>query len=192
MKYTTIMITVLIALMLAVTACSSGETTTTEDSTIETETITEDGEVATDTADEDMSKTASVKELMNMGKSLHCSFETSIGGQSTEQDIYLDGEKFRMNMKSTINGETQSAYMINDGEWFYSWDSTKQGMKMTINLLEQDGNDMTASLQEAYDYNCKPWVASKDKFEAPSDVEFVDFGEMMLGMEDSMGNIPME
>jgi hypothetical protein len=135
----------------------------------------------------------SLKELVEREESLHCSYEGTMEGDSVSQDIYLSDEKYRIEMETSFDGKTQQSYLINDGEWIYSWNSmTPQGIKMSHDFIEEQGGseDLSVDMSDVSTYSCKPWSPKQSTFDVPSDIEFMNFDDLMQGMPEGMGEYP--
>ena len=129
--------------------------------------------------------------LMKKGLPLKCTWDASVEDESASGVVYVKGEKFR----TEISNSEGSVYSISDGTDMYTWtDFQKDGFKMNLEKLKEMGNDVETdvetedvefqSLDAEYNYRCLPWVANENKFVPPSDVEFVDYTELMEQMQE--------
>lgn len=111
--------------------------------------------------------------------------------------LYTDGEKLRINSEGmSLMGEKEGAefFIINDGEWIWTWDSTtKEGTKFPAEAPELDQEYLIdeATDTDAFDgeveltdtrgkftYSCSKWSVDNSMFTPPEDVTFVDFSDL--------------
>ncbi|HEX7017847.1 MAG TPA: hypothetical protein VF209_02990 [Patescibacteria group bacterium] len=134
---------------------------------------------------------------MESGQSLKCSVTNSQTGDTGE--YYIKGEKMRMSNTATIDGQTQTSHMINDGEFVYTWtDEPAQGVKMKMPTEEEmkaqeaeyeeylgDTPDFSdeESIKEyedsGYTIDCDPTDVLDSQFVPPSHIQFQDMSAMM-------------
>lgn len=120
---------------------------------------------------------ASMKELVSLGKSLQCTFESNTEFAKTSGVVYVADGKVRGNFRvivSSLGNKSFDAYMIADNSYTYVWSTlTKSGFKSPIQKEIQ-----TQPGQEGVDYNqvltytCTPWQTDQTLFSPPSDVIF--------------------
>lgn len=141
--------------------------------------------------------TASLKDLMGMGKSQKCTWSVAEGDNKSEGMVYVDGEKFRQDITAVQDDGTEIlAYVVSDGEWIYQWSSaSKEGTKMQISEMEKMGQEaqtgggandqrkIDEEINQNFDYNCEGWNADASKFVVPSDVVFTDMTEMIKNLQ---------
>lgn len=154
---------------------------------------TSDGEEEmADPEEEEKSDTAekiqeSIKGLMAKGASMKCTFsaEEYEGIRNYDQVLWIDGEKFRTEVKMDAE-EYMEVYSISDGEYMYSWSNMNtEGTKLKLESMEEmadeysDTSSGSIDTDVKFDYSCLPWVVTNDKFVPPSDVEFQDLTAMM-------------
>lgn len=135
--------------------------------------------------------TGSIKDLMNMGKDMHCTWEVEVDQGKTKGEIYVSGNQYRANMNVQSSQGKMNSYSISDGTWMYQWgDMTPQGTKINLdqfkNMAPDTQNKQPAEAQNAYQslnkkysYKCDSWQVDQTQFKIPSDVKFVDLGETM-------------
>jgi hypothetical protein len=165
--------------------------------------VTENGGAKETTANEGETFSSSLKDLMNLGRSVKCTYEFSDGQVTSKGVTYVSGEKTRSEATVvTPEGEEIISNTIVEGNTMYSWsDQDKKGIKITwsdedmdedMDLPEAGDSYEYNDLNKEMDYKCSPWIPDNSKFEAPNDVEFVDYNQMindtMKMMEDM--NIP--
>jgi len=120
---------------------------------------------------------ASMKELVSLGKSLQCTFESNTEFAKTSGVVYVADGKVRGNFRVTVSSlgdQSFDAYMIADTSNTYVWSTlTKNGFKAPIQKEVQ-----TQPGQEGVDYNqvltytCTPWQIDQTLFVPPTDVVF--------------------
>lgn len=138
---------------------------------------------------------ASAKEMMQSGKSLDCTFSFTDAQQGVAQsgEFYVDGPKARfrseIEMTTISTGQKTKAYMITDGDYGYSWNSTNAKMGFKINLNEAPSAEntdknvqKTEDLNQPFDFNCRDWSVDNSKFILPAGVEFTDINQMMKSL----------
>ena len=128
-----------------------------------------------------------VKDLMNSGKPLKCTFEsidTEIGDQ--QWVLYKDDERIRGDSVVIDNDDaTQTIHLINDGDYTYTWGDYKGQLVGTkYKLTEEDKMNANTSMEVLQngeledllpeDYistRCEIWAVDQEVFIPPSDVE---------------------
>jgi len=133
----------------------------------------------------------SLKELLGMGTAQKCSYETNTDGQIMKGEVIVSGNKFKQTTEISNEEGSMKVYGISDGTYFYSWNEAMKGngMKMNIADLEKSGEDTKAETQkvnmdEKIDYKCSPTTLSDSDLAIPSDIKFLDYTEMMKGLQD--------
>lgn len=138
------------------------------------------GEINTQTAKVESPK--SLKELLGVGLTQKCTFETGT--------VYLANGKMRGDFQ-------ENSHMIVDGTTSYTWtDGQNSGFKMTFDpaSVESDNTSTTnpagMDYSKAYNYDCNNWSLDATVFELPKDVKFQDFSSLMptTNPEKSGGN----
>lgn len=122
---------------------------------------------------------ASMKELVSLGKSLQCTFDSNTEFAKTSGVVYVADGKVRGNFRVTVSSlgnQSFDAYMIADDSYTYVWSTlAKGGFKAPIQKEVQ-----TQPGQEGVDYNqvltytCTPWQTDQTLFVPPTDVIFQD------------------
>jgi hypothetical protein len=152
-----------------------------------------------DVVTEDFDGAGTLAGLMMHKKSMKCEFTDEQNGTMSEGTFYFDykNERFRVDVKSIIDGEQFVTHMVNDGEKIYSWGtSMEKGIIMSADMndfsdmspFNNEGleEDSTIGVDEDVEYNCKNWKANKSTFIPDASVEFVDMQAMMQEMLDGM------
>jgi hypothetical protein len=128
---------------------------------------------------------SSFTRLMAEGRSVECSFQKFDASQ--KGTIYIDGGQMRMDSMVNDRGTEKSMHMIRRDEKMYTWGESMEGrgIIMSASMGEAGGpmGGMTQgqNMDEEMDFTCQPWSRDESKFEVPSDVEFMDFAQMMAG-----------
>lgn len=192
---TTIRMMMVVCLILSVgliiSGCSQGTQEEISDDNQEP-TNQEDQMPSGDSASQDMQRTSSIRGLMSSGDSVHCTYDTEIDGQMIQQDVYISGEQYRVEVNGNFGGQQMESTMVYDGEWIYSWNTqTTQGIKFSQTFMEEQGGSseqISIDTTETYDYNCQSWNPSGEAFDVPDDIEFMDFDAFTRDMQDMMGD----
>jgi outer membrane lipoprotein-sorting protein len=130
----------------------------------------------------------SMKELVEKGKPVKCTFSITEDNQPLTGTIYVAGEKkMRSDYEMTAENQTIKSSMINDGDMLYLWsDMTNQGIKMNMkemeNLEQEDtaaGGENLKEWNEKMEFKCVKWSVDKTLFETPKDMQFLDWTEML-------------
>lgn len=134
----------------------------------------------------------SLKDLMTMGQDQMCTFESTDENGSNKGSSYISGEKVRTDFSGTDpDGKAYNGSMISDGTYMYSWSTASpQGMK--IKITEETNQAVEDVKQDAQknpnqfidpndkvDYKCQGWRANQGMFTPPSDIEFIDYSQLM-------------
>nr|MBP7859637.1 hypothetical protein [Patescibacteria group bacterium] len=133
-----------------------------------------------------------IYDLLNLGKSLKCTYDYNLDENKTSGTTYISGKKMRGDFE-IVMGETKiKNYMISDGDYFYSWaDNSKTGTKMKINATEnpqqeqatENQNVNIKTAQEKYDYKCENWIVDETMFQLPNGITFTDFSTVLENMK---------
>jgi hypothetical protein len=150
-------------------------------------------------ASQEESFSGSLKDLINGGKTLKCTWQSSQddSGQISGT-IYIKGKKFKQDI-TFKNPETDEDsgveidfHSVSDGEWVYSWTSNTpgKGTKMNLSQFEtqqeqSDSNTTMVDMTKENNYTCLPWSISDSEFVPPADVEFKDITQEMQGLQEN-------
>lgn len=176
----------LILATLTLSACgaktSENNTTTTQDQTSKTTQNTE---------------SRSLKDLLGLGTSQRCTYEVNDNGEVMKGEIIVDGKKFKQTTEITNKEGSMKVYSISDGTYYYSWSDLMKGNGTKMKIEEAETNqtptntDKTEqqgiSFDKKIDYICTPTTLSESDLALPTDVKFVDYTEMMKGLQN--GNL---
>lgn len=142
----------------------------------------------------------SLKDLLSLGNSQKCTYESTEDGEGVKGEIIINGKKFKQTVEINNKEGTSKIYSLSDGIYYYSWSESMKGngtkMKMA-DLEEQENNngkveennetEKEVNINQKIDYKCSPANLSDSDLALPSDVKFVDYTEMMKGLQN--GNI---
>lgn len=140
------------------------------------------------------------KELLGQGKRLKCEFsfentETKMhgvaytDGQRMYQEVFVDQGDLDEDIKTSLITKNNQVYMWNSMQ-------PEQGMKISLNEVKSDPemteetNESLESpgLSQSFDYKCEPWQVNDEKFEIPSDKNFMDMNSFMRGQQGGAQN----
>ena len=142
------------------------------------------------------SEAKSLKDLLGLNSSQKCTYESTEDGETTKGEIIVNGNKFKQTIE--INGKdgVMKVYSISDGVYYYFWNEAMKGngTKMNIADLEKESANVTGTtentteqksvdLNKKFDYKCSPAKFSESDLALPSDVKFVDYTQMMKGLQ---------
>ncbi len=134
----------------------------------------------------------SFADILSSGDSLKCDFEgvDPDTKESMEGTIYVDGQSFKMNARTTIDGKETTINMIQHEMVVYMWSEDEEavpGVKIDMRAFEnmegyeqpESPIDILKNPESGIKHDCDRWSSRGDSFEPPADVEFMDmFGEM--------------
>jgi len=133
----------------------------------------------------------SLKELLGLGTSQKCSYEIKTEDQNMKGEVIVSGKKFKQTTEISNEEGSMKVYGISDGTYFYSWNEAMKGngIKMNIADLEKSNEDtkietQKVNMDEKIDYKCSPATLSDSDLAIPSDIKFLDYTEMMKGLQD--------
>ncbi|MES2749253.1 MAG: hypothetical protein V4606_02590 [Patescibacteria group bacterium] len=147
----------------------------------------------------------SITSLVQLGKSMECTFFFSSEGVKGEGTGFFDKGNARVDSLYTNTDSAPTAsYMITDAvnNMMYTWtldNGVAQGVKMAI---PQDGDiptttpsvpapEASVTPDTAVEYDCKPWTVDGSVFVPPTDVEFMDMTSLQQQMEAMQMNMDM-
>ena len=139
----------------------------------------------------------SMKDLVEKGQSVKCTFSFTDDDQTMTGTVYVAGEKkMRSDYEMITDNQTIKSSMINDGDILYTWSNMMpQGIKMNMkemeNLKQEDtaaGGENLEQWNENMDFKCVKWSVDKDLFEPPKDMEFLDWTEMIKNLSKNLGS----
>ena len=154
---------------------------------------TEDAETSSSdeqTENEDGNYFETMKDLMERGKSMRCTYTQKIdeSGEIATGVIYMADKSARTEI--TIKEGADSVgkmHAIVDQEWTYSWvEGSSKGFKMTLEAseLSEKNEEAVSDMSKEIDFECKSWKKDNSKFKAPANIEFQDMSEIMGGLGD--------
>lgn len=134
-------------------------------------------------------ETMNLESLMKLTGSQTCTFtETNTGSTGV---VYVGEGKARSDFSFKSDDKTQTAHMIHDGVYVYTWfDGETNGFKASLEDLGKVTENIptTASTNQvdtksAVDYDCSEWSVDNSKFTPPVGIKFTDYSEMMKNAE---------
>ena len=144
----------------------------------------------------------SIEDLMAKNKNMRCELMAKDGENVMSGTTYISGTKARSDYQMKMGEQTVTSHMISDGTWMYSWteEYPNQAVKMKIEDLESDELAEQEDVQSAgienyeqkFDYDCYNWAIDNSVFTPPSNVNFVDYTEMIKSFQNMFGNLPDE
>lgn len=160
-------------------------------------------EIKTETQSQEGGIINSIKDAMNLGKTMKCTYSMKAGGGNDFVSVaYIQGKKY----KATNEMAGRRTISLFDEKTIYTWvEGEKTGTKMEMSCMEELSKstpekeektgveaplDSKVSDEEAFknamDVKCED--ASNVDFSVPSDVIFTDQCEMMKGMMDKINS----
>ncbi len=150
--------------------------------------------------------TGTIFDLSGLGQDYECTFSEDDEMGKIEGTVYVSGNKTRGDYKlSMADAAEVTVHDIGDEEWFYMWSSLdSNGSKIKIGEMKRitkagvdadaaaEGAEESASapVDTSHEFNCVKWSVDESKFEIPSDIDFMDMTEVMIGVvEESEGGI---
>lgn len=130
---------------------------------------------------EDGSITGRLKDIINQNVPLKCTWSDGQGNSGT---AYIKNRKYYTEIKNT---EGKDGFMIMLGSCLWSWQSdNNQGIKMCFSeeesqsMWDETADEANGAVRTPTgDYRCAPDVFSDVVFSPPSNINFVDFDQMM-------------
>lgn len=139
-----------------------------------------DSQTAAESQVEGSVETASLKSLIESGKTRKCTYETNEGGFKTSGVMYSANNKMRGDISVDMNSEGMQTltHMIYDGGTSYVWsDDSPTGFKMSLDQSAQvETQNKSVDLDKDYNFKCESWSVDNSKFELPGGVQFNDMG----------------
>jgi hypothetical protein len=130
-------------------------------------------------------------QLMGMGQSLECTYEYNDGANVSSGTMYMadGGERLRGEFTVAQSGAgPMQMYMVRADGYNYMWGSAMpQGIKTKVTEENKgqlfDAADAQAQAINNTQYKCSAWREDSRKFAVPTDVQFMDMGDLskMMG-----------
>ena len=142
---------------------------------------------------------------LKKGKAVECMVSTPEGEmiiKTKNEVVRMEGIAYFSPDSSAEQQKAEDGVVLTVGDWVYMWDiSTKKGTKMNFKELEAMGNKEAKAVEEedrkdwgdmveAWEdmdvvYECKELRLDDELFVEPKDVDFMDLGAMMTGMQEN-------
>ncbi len=143
-------------------------------------------------ADQEQRISASPREMMRGGKSLHCTFavKDDAVGIAENGEMFIDGKngKFRSDVDMTITkprATEYKMYSVTDGTYVYSWGSATPNTGFKVLLSDRPSADKANAagpeaqdLENPINFSCKAWNVDSSKFNLPAGINFTDVDKM--------------
>jgi len=141
--------------------------------------------------------TGTIKDLLEMGKSLKCTATSKNDKFFAESVTYVSGKKVRSDVTSQVDEATKvTSHIIILDDWMYNWsDNFYTGTKFNMSAMNKQADmpkenadkgsqPFTANspIENKSDFDCSLWVADDSIFAIPSDVTFTDQTQAMNGL----------
>jgi hypothetical protein len=142
----------------------------------------------------------SFKSLLALGKTLECTFRTNDEKMPAEGTAFFNKGKLRVDtMYTGASSSVETANMIISDDTMYTWSKTSAGsfaIKMPLSAIPVSPTntqpEKSVSLESKVQYDCKPWQVDGSVFVPPTDITFMDMGEMMKGLPAGMMQVPQQ
>jgi len=185
----------LLSISVTLTAC-----TTKKDQKVEEMVENENSEVTVITEDGEENLSGNIFDLVNLNKSIKCTFKSETEGGAASGVTYVANGKTKTEFEIKNDEMDIKSYSISDGDWMYTWTSeNNQGTKMNLNemqdMADENIEEETEEIEytnqtQDFDYKCTPWSVDNSVFELPENIEFMDLSEMMKGFMELQKNLP--
>ena len=137
--------------------------------------------------------------LMDLGKNIRCEFSYNDESGEGSGASYFADDRMRVDSTQSVDGETMTAHMVNDGEYVYTWtDGAEESfaMKMPVKEIEGSPQEYTGIPTEAeqnmiesdqeVEYDCDRWRVDESTFVPPNGITFMDMEAMLENMKENM------
>ena len=132
----------------------------------------------------------SLRELISKGVAQKCTYSSSNEDGNFTGEVVISGNKFRQTITIASNGEEKTMHYISDGQYIYTWEGNGNAFaaKFPADFGETDSDSEDdvqefdyshADLDSEYQGECLPTTVSDADFQAPKDINFQDYGQMM-------------
>lgn len=140
------------------------------------------------------SSTFSLRQLIAQNVPQKCTYSGTDESGSYETEIVINGDKFNQTVKVKSPQGESTLHTISDGEYYYTWGVSNgqnfaNKMKANFDNSEdsQDYEEEEESFDRESDINldedfhgtCTPTTVSDSDFQAPSDIQFTDYSQLM-------------
>jgi len=116
-------------------------------------------------------------DLLSLGKSQKCTYQTTQNGQTVTNTIYLKDNKFRQ-----VSGEVTT---ISDGNFVYSYSSVSASGAVKIKI-DQSVSTNSIDLNKSIDYQCSPADVSDSDFSLPPAVKFTELNQNLQNLNQNI------
>jgi hypothetical protein len=122
-------------------------------------------------------ETASIKSLIESGRSRMCTFKTVESGTESRGTVYVADGKMRGDFEVEYAGGVNVYRMIHTGSTSYMWEEgTETGFKMALDSSNFNTGDQNQSIDpnKNLEFNCESWEQDSSKFEIPTNINFAE------------------
>jgi len=144
-----------------------------------------------------------LNDLMKRGQPTKCTFNYSEEGVSQQGEVYISGDKARVNTTMNSEGKASEVYVIKKGTEYYMWGSEMAGKGTKFVFTEADEKALqeksgTEEVNKNVDFNkegnykCGLWIPNGSFFEVPANVEFQDMTSLFKDMLDQNSQMMQE
>lgn len=140
------------------------------------------------------------KELLGQGEKLKCEFSFESTETKMHGTAYTDGQRMYQEVfvnQGDSDDDIKTSLVTKDNQ-VYLWNSMQpgQGMKISLDKVENNSemteeNEETISdpgINQSFDYKCQPWQVDEEKFQVPTDRNFMDMNSFMKGQQGGTQN----
>jgi hypothetical protein len=148
---------------------------------------------------------ASLKDLLGMGKTVKCTSTNTSDKFSTTGTTYVSGEKVRSDVVSKMENATETnSHIIVAGGWMYMWnEGATTGIKIDTNAAKQEAapapdnssqGNASSQPSDQFDnkanFDCSPWTADESVFAIPQNVSFTDQSALLNNLKNNVPKAP--
>lgn len=145
----------------------------------------------------------SLNELMKRGQPTKCTFNYAENGSIQQGEVYISGDKARVNTTMTADGKASQVYVIKKATEYYMWGSEMpgKGTKFVFTEADEKALQEKSQTQEANknvdfnkkgDYKCGIWLADNSLFNVPANIEFTDMTSLLKDMMNQNSGMQQE
>lgn len=119
-------------------------------------------------------ETASIKSLIDSGKTKQCTFTTVAEGSESKGTIYVADGKMRGDFNVVTKDVAVMSHTIFDGTTSFIWtDNAGDGIKMKVDPSEiGNSQNQSVDVNKDFEFDCDSWNADSGKFVPPANVKF--------------------
>lgn len=143
-------------------------------------------QIVNETNQNSAGKKMAFTEFLKQGGAYKCSVSQNIEGTESAGTVYVNQGLVRGSFATQMEGQKITSDMLVRDGFSYVWSSASPtGFKVSVAVSEGEG-DTTTGTMGAYswnadqigNYNCEPWAADPSVFTVPSNIQFMNPGDM--------------